>query len=169
MVILAVIASLIIANQGEKASNTLGSSISSTTTTQSWRLICLVINGVEAKLYLADTPSKQAEGYMFKNSTDFLGVGAVGMLFNVSTQPGYTVAFTMRNVIFPLYLLHITPVEGVGDIVVEVIYMEPGREPYIVSARSQHDYFIELDTNFYNKYIASRGAEGILVRVAGIC
>jgi hypothetical protein len=47
------------------------------------------------------------------------------MLFNISTQPGYSVAFTMKNVAFPLYLLHITHVEGVGDVAVDIIYMEP--------------------------------------------
>ncbi len=166
LVMLMTIASIVIINLSERAPNVLSST---TPTASSWHTICLAINGVEAKLYLADTPSKQTEGYMFKNSTDFLGVGAVGMLFNISTQPGYSVAFTMRNVAFPLYLLHITHVEGVGDVAVDIIYMEPGKEPYVVTARSQNDYFIELDTEFYNKYIASRAAGGVLVRINGMC
>ncbi len=119
-VMMVAIASIVIINLGERASNVLSST---TAMASSWHTICLVINGVEAKLYLADTSSKQTEGYMFKNSTDFLGIGAVGMLFNISTQPGYSVAFTMKNVAFPLYLLHITHVEGVGDVAVDIIYM----------------------------------------------
>lgn len=165
-VVMVAIASIMVINLGERASNMLSST---TPMALSWHTICLVINGVEAKLYLADTPSKQTEGYMFKKSTDFLGVGAVGMLFNISTQPGYSVAFTMRNVAFPLYLLHITHVEGVGDVAVDVIYMEPGKELYVVTARSQNDYFIELDTEFYNRYIVSRAAGGVLVRINGMC
>jgi uncharacterized membrane protein (UPF0127 family) len=121
-VMMVAIASIVIINLGERVSNVLSST---TAMASSWHTICLVINGVEAKLYLADTSSKQTEGYMFKSSTDFLGIGAVGMLFNISTQPGYSVAFTMKNVAFPLYLLHITHVEGVGDVAVDIIYMEP--------------------------------------------
>jgi uncharacterized membrane protein (UPF0127 family) len=165
-VMMVAIASIVIINLGERVSNVLSST---TAMASSWHTICLVINGVEAKLYLADTSSKQTEGYMFKNSTDFLGIGAVGMLFNISTQPGYSVAFTMKNVAFPLYLLHITHVEGVGDVAVDIIYMEPGKELYVVTARSQNDYFIELDTEFYNKYIASRAANNVLVRINGMC
>ncbi len=164
-VMLVAIASIMIIDLGGRSPNVLNST---TPMTSSWHTICIVINGVEAKLYLADTPSKQTEGYMFKNSTDFLGVGAVGMLFNISTQPGYSVAFTMRNVAFPLYLLHITHIEDVGDMAVNIIYMEPGEELYVVTARSQNDYFIELDTEFY-RYIASRAASGVLVRINGMC
>jgi uncharacterized membrane protein (UPF0127 family) len=136
----------------------------------SWNIICLRINGVNAVLYLADTLSKQVEGYMYKNSTDFLGVGAVGMLFNISAQPGAKIAFTMRNVAFALYLLHITHIEGVGDIVIDVIYMEPGKEPYTVTVRSLHDYFIELSVDFYKTYIASRsGWDRTPIRITGTC
>ncbi|MFZ8822725.1 MAG: hypothetical protein ACO2O0_01020 [Desulfurococcales archaeon] len=62
-VMMVAIASIVIINLGERVSNVLSST---TAMASSWHTICLVINGVEAKLYLADTSSKQTEGYMFK-------------------------------------------------------------------------------------------------------
>jgi len=135
-----------------------------------WPTACLVINGVEAKLYVADTPQRQAEGYMYKDSIDFQRVGAVGMIFNISASPGSRVAFTMRNVAFPLYLLHISPVEGVGDVAVDIVYMEPGKEYYSVTVRSDRDYFIELGVEFYKQLERSpQHLGGYLIRVTGTC
>lgn len=134
-----------------------------------WSIACLKINMIEAKLYNADTPSRWSEGYMFKNSTDFLNVGAVGMLFKIPLRPGSIVVFTMRNVAFPLYLLHISPVEGVGDVAIEIIYMEPEND-YTVTVRTSNDYFIELDPSFFSQ-IQRVGANGssMLIRVTGTC
>jgi len=133
-----------------------------------WPTTCLRINGVEALLYVADTPEKQAEGYMYKNSTDFMGLGAVGMLFKLSIPSNYTVIFTMRNVAFPLYLLHIVPGE-LGDIAMDIIYMEPWKD-YGVVVRTNTDYFIELNTTFY-KHLEeiSRSRGEALIRVSGTC
>ncbi|MEM2204321.1 MAG: hypothetical protein QXI22_08210 [Sulfolobales archaeon] len=112
-----------------------------------WNTTCLRINTVKVKLYNADTPSKWFEGYMYKNNTDFLNMGAVGMIFKIPLSPGSTITFTMRNVAFPLYLLHISPIEGVGDAVIEIIYMEPEKN-YTVTLKTSNDYFIELDPGF---------------------
>lgn len=135
---------------------------------QYWPTTCLRINGVEALLYVADTPEKQAEGYMYKNSTDFMGLGAVGMLFKLSIPANYTVIFTMRNVVFPLYLLHIVPGE-LGDMVMDIIYMEPGKD-YSIVVKTNTDYFIELNTTFY-KHLEeiSRSKGEAFIRITGTC
>ncbi len=135
----------------------------------SWITVCLRINMVDAKLYYADTPSKWAEGYMFKNSTDFLNIGAVGMLFRLPVTPGSTVIFTMRNVAFPLYLLRISPIEGVGDVAKEIVYMEPEKN-YSVTVETPDDYFIELDPAFFS-YVKKMGTDmnSTLIRIAGTC
>ncbi|HWQ18088.1 MAG TPA: hypothetical protein VNL13_09690 [Sulfolobales archaeon] len=135
----------------------------------SWSTVCLKINSLEARLYNADTPSKWYEGYMFKNSTDFLNMGAVGMLFKLPLAPGDTITFTMRNVAFPLYLLHISPIEGVGDVAIEIIYMEPGKN-YAVTVKTANDYFIELDPKFFTHIQRiGTGAGSIVIRVTGTC
>lgn len=135
---------------------------------QYWPTTCLRINGVEALLYVADTPEKQAEGYMYKNSTDFMGLGAVGMLFKLSIPANYTVIFTMRNVVFPLYLLHIVPGE-LGDMAMDIIYMEPGKD-YSIVVKTNTDYFIELNTTFY-KHLEeiSRSRGEAFIRITGTC
>lgn len=133
-----------------------------------WGTICLEINGVKALLYLADTPEKQAEGYRFKNSADFAGKGAVGMLFNLSYQGWGGVTFTMRDVAFPLYLLHVRHVEGLGDLVVEAVLMIPWHD-YPVSYQPG-DYFIEMDPGFFTREILKgKSPSNALVRVAGVC
>lgn len=156
---------------GIRKTRDLSSSEGSSQTSQesSWSTVCLRINMVDAKLYYADTPSKWGEGYMYKNSTDFLNAGAVGMLFRFPVTPGSAVTFTMANVAFPLYLLRISPIEGVGDVAKEIVYMEPEKN-YSVSVETPNDYFIELDPAFF-LYVKKTGTDmnSTLIRITGTC
>lgn len=61
------------------------------------------IDGVEYKLYVADTPIKHAVGYMNATSYDPRGVGAVGMVFIFSKNSTY--CFWMKNTALPLRIV----------------------------------------------------------------
>ena len=64
-----------------------------------------VVNTSIGVLYLADSPQLMAEGYKDKDSYDFAGKGAVGMLFPIYTLKPTHVCFTMKDVKLPLVLI----------------------------------------------------------------
>ncbi|MEM0313289.1 MAG: hypothetical protein QXQ41_01915 [Candidatus Bathyarchaeia archaeon] len=59
----------------------------------------------QLKVYVADTPEKLQEGYRFKDSYDFLGKGASGILLDVRPYAEATVTITMQNVHLPLTVI----------------------------------------------------------------
>lgn len=57
------------------------------------------------KVYVADSPEKLQEGYKFKDSYDFLGKGASGILLDVRRYAGATITITMHDVRLPLSVI----------------------------------------------------------------
>jgi uncharacterized membrane protein (UPF0127 family) len=124
--------------------------------------------GAKAILYVANTSELRAEGYRYKDSIDFAGKGAVGMIFlnviNIDWREiDKTIVFTMKDVRFPLVLLVVAEKLAAPDVIIDEVYMEPEKEykiaiwrswagPYYVNNKSiimlSGLYFIELDPVF---------------------
>ncbi|MEM1787832.1 MAG: DUF192 domain-containing protein [Pyrobaculum sp.] len=96
--------------------------------------IVVYIDEVDYTLYVADTPIKQAVGYMNTTSYDPRGIGAIGMAFIFTTNSTY--CFWMKDTDITLRIIWVrgvevtksvvatprdtTPICGVGDKVVEL-------------------------------------------------
>jgi len=107
-----------------------------------WDVECVCIKGLKFRVYVADSEAKRSEGYKFKNSIDFRGAGAKGMLFLWVLGAPKTVTFTMQNVSFPLLLVHVT-YDG-RYVVYNKTLMVPNHM-YTFTTVSSKDFFLELD------------------------
>jgi uncharacterized membrane protein (UPF0127 family) len=98
---------------------------------QQWR----AVNTSIGVLYLADSPQLMAEGYKNKDSYDFAGKGAVGMLFPVYTLKPTHVCFTMRDVKLPLVLLiaQRTGARSRDFVVHYKVFMQPSSSDFCLS------------------------------------
>ncbi len=111
-----------------------------------WGYLCAYFdNKMKLKLYVADTPQKHSEGYMFKESIDFENIGAEGMVFINLTIVGSYITFTMKNVKFNLLLVELVPANGYY-VVDDIVLMEPGKL-YTVGT-SPGSIFIEVDPKY---------------------
>jgi len=127
----AVLAAVFLASRG-RAAPPSDSPFAETTT--------VTLDGTPRVVYVADTPAKQAAGYMNATSYDPRGVGAVGMLFIFSRNS--TWCFWMHDTYLPLRIVWIsgsratqkalaqplndTPICGYGD---KVLELEPTIPP----------------------------------------
>ena len=86
-------------------------------------------------LYLAGSPQLMAEGYKNKDSYDFAGKGAVGMLFPIYTLKPTHVCFTMRDVKLPLVLLiaQRAGAESKDFVVHYKVFMQPNSSEFCLS------------------------------------
>jgi len=98
---------------------------------QQWR----VVNTSIGVLYLADSPQLMAEGYKNKDSYDFAGKGAVGMLFPIYTLKPTHVCFTMRDVKLPLVLViaQRTGAKSKDFVVHYKVFMQPNTSDFCLS------------------------------------
>lgn len=75
------------------------------------------VSNTQLKVYVADSPEKLYEGYRFKDSYDFLGVGAGGMLLDVRQYAGLAITITMQDVKLPLSILILEKFDGIYKII----------------------------------------------------
>jgi len=114
---------------------------------------------VPVRLYYAWNERLMAEGYRNKDSYDFLGKGAVGMLFIVNYS---SVEITMKDVKLPLIAVlyeradspqKLIPIPDCGGQYCEpipfAIYLEPGKEYPIPRVYA----FVEYSPEFYYRYL----------------
>jgi hypothetical protein len=104
------------------------------TSTRTYRLPCWKTAESIFKLYVADTKEKMAEGFRFKDSIDFEGKNASGMLFLLYKYYSDYVCFTMKEVNFSLKLL-------IGSLHVDIRekdFWKPNESRYYVASASIH-------------------------------
>jgi len=124
-----------------------------TSISREWLTTCINVNGVKLKVYVADTEAKRCEGYKFKNSIDFKGVGAKGMVFIWLGGAPKVIGFTMQNVSFPLLLVHVAYVNGRYIVYNKTLMLPNHNGTYVFTTVSSYDYFLELDPSL-DKYIS---------------
>ena len=117
-------------------------------TTSEWSTINITVAGKNITVYYADTVDKMSEGYKYKNSYDFAGKGAAGMLFPLHKLDTTRVCFTMKDVDLDLILVVARKVYFDYKIV-EKIYMPRGSSDTCIDTNSTYMKYetiaIEID------------------------
>jgi len=116
--------------------------------TSEWSVINITVAGRNITVYYANTADKISEGYKNKDSYDFAGKGAVGILLPLYNLDTTRACFTMRDVKLDLILV-VARKTHFDYKIVEKIYMPRGSSDICIDTGSTYIKYetiaIEID------------------------